>query len=219
MGIFKKIVSAVLDEVQVYSPTIAELRSDYLANEVRKEMEKERGSYYSSGSNYRSSSKKTTAKKTTSTTPKRLPKPEIPEEEKITMAEFQERTKEACEKLVKKYPDIFAVNRALESKLEIPADEEIYLEHDDTLFRNGMTGFAVTSRGIYCKENISRPQFTDFEELSSYKLTWDSARWTINVNGKKVSFLMPTSDEKTEKAHASVRTLYGKIIKDYVRVK
>lgn len=46
--------------------------------------------------------------------------------------------------------------------LKIPVGESLYLAHDDTLLASGKNGFALCSRGIYCKRLDEDPQFTDW---------------------------------------------------------
>lgn len=46
--------------------------------------------------------------------------------------------------------------------------EEIYLAHDDTLFKTGKNGFAITESGIYCRGLMeSYTNYVSFEELSN----------------------------------------------------
>ena len=43
-------------------------------------------------------------------------------------------------------------------------DDELYLVHDDTLFKSGKNGFAITSRGLYCRE---------MGESAAHFVSWD----------------------------------------------
>ena len=46
-------------------------------------------------------------------------------------------------------------------------DEEIYLAHDDTIFKNGKNGFAITVCGIYCREFMeSYTTYVSFIDLA-----------------------------------------------------
>ncbi len=42
--------------------------------------------------------------------------------------------------------------------------EDVYLIHDDTLFKSGKNGFAITSSGLYCREML---------ESTVYYVSWD----------------------------------------------
>lgn len=45
--------------------------------------------------------------------------------------------------------------------------EEVYLAHDDTIFKSGKNGFAITEYGIYCRDLMaSYTNYTTFEELA-----------------------------------------------------
>ena len=54
--------------------------------------------------------------------------------------------------------DNFETSRKIERGLGIDADEEIYLIHDDTIFKSGKNGFAITSAGLYCREMGDRSE-------------------------------------------------------------
>ena len=49
--------------------------------------------------------------------------------------------------------------------LGIKAGDDVYLIHDDTMFKSGKNGFAITDEGFLCRE---------FGDRSSHLLTWES---------------------------------------------
>lgn len=72
-----------------------------------------------------------------------------------------EYTKEKAEAFVKTFiadDIIFGYGRFRDKKaeklrrhLKIPGEDEIFLAYDDTLFRSGKNGFALSTSGIYCR--------------------------------------------------------------------
>lgn len=45
-------------------------------------------------------------------------------------------------------------------------DEDVYLIHDDTLFKSGKNGFAITEDGIYCRDLWEDAVFYDWETFA-----------------------------------------------------
>ena len=62
--------------------------------------------------------------------------------------------------------DSFRSSRKILDGLDVN-DEDVYLIHDDTLFKSGKNGFAITDRGFSCREMAERRiQFTDWDTLA-----------------------------------------------------
>lgn len=206
----------LLDEVSTLSPTLGELRWGQLQREYEREIEREK-----TNSTIRSSTpkKKTTSSSTTinrGTQKRKITEPDA--SERITQSQFQSMVKESCYKIKKKYSDLFIPSPKLERKLQIPTGEEIYLEYDDSLLRDGTYGFAVTSTGIYAKEFLGGPYYVSFQELSIYKV--QHRMNTAYVNNKLVMYIMPSEKEpEKESAGNSIVRLYNKIGKEYIKVK
>lgn len=53
----------------------------------------------------------------------------------------------------------------LRKQLSIPLNDTVYLEHDDTILKNGKNGFALTRSGVFCKSISSHPEHTTWKEL------------------------------------------------------
>ena len=49
--------------------------------------------------------------------------------------------------------------------LGIKNGDTVFLIHDDTLFHSGKNGFAITNRGLYCREIMEKTMFTDWDTL------------------------------------------------------
>lgn len=213
MGIFKNITSRILDEVCAYSPTLNEMRWDSMLRDYEREKEKE--SYATSSSKPKTTSKKTTSKKSTTSVNRGTQKKKITipnESEMINLSQFEKFVKDSCSKLRNKYSNVFEENKKLENKLNIPSSVEIYLEHDGSLTKNGGCGFAVTSIGIYSKEDFGAAKFVSYEELSIYKMAHIS--YTSYVNNKMVLYMM-----KDDTARNALIRMYNKIGNEYLKVK
>ena len=72
-------------------------------------------------------------------------------------------------------------------------DEDVYLIHDDTLFHSGKNGFAITERGIYCRDMAEKPQFFPWEEFARMEDPVDTDAH-ITCNNKLVCYFTDDSD-------------------------
>ena len=76
--------------------------------------------------------------------------------------------------------DSFRFSPKLKKGLGIPDDATVYLAHDDTLFKTGKNGFAVTDKGIYCRDMMEDTVFTSLKELSTPLVpTWENDRHSL----------------------------------------
>lgn len=77
--------------------------------------------------------------------------------------------------------------------------EEVYLAHDDTLFKTGKNGFAITEGGIYCRELMSSyTNHISFKELSEASNIYYSNSY-IYADGETIAYISGASDgEKQE---------------------
>lgn len=75
-------------------------------------------------------------------------------------------------------PKQFLVSDELIIGLGIDADD-IYLAHDDTWFKSGKNGFAITSSGIYCRNIMERESvYTTYDELKKAKEVYRKSDYT-----------------------------------------
>jgi len=69
--------------------------------------------------------------------------------------------------------DNFKSSRKVVNGLGV-GDEDVYLIHDDTMFKSGKNGFAITGSGIYCREMGGREavftSWADFAKRGEPKL-------------------------------------------------
>jgi hypothetical protein len=72
-----------------------------------------------------------------------------------------------CEKFLDD-PDVdrghYSSTRKILQGLDIKNNDDVYLIHDDTLFKSGKNGFAITYSGLYCRE---------MAEGSAHFISWD----------------------------------------------
>ena len=55
--------------------------------------------------------------------------------------------------------------------LGIDPSDEVFLIHDDTIFKSGKNGFAVTSRGLYCREMDEKSaRFFSWEDFAGKRM-------------------------------------------------
>ena len=83
---------------------------------------------------------------------------------RLSMAEFARMY--IARDLIKGHKQFKVRNEeALRQSLLIPEEDEVFLAHDDTLFKSGKNGFAMCTSGIYCRDTA--------DEVSSF-FSWDS---------------------------------------------
>lgn len=87
----------------------------------------------------------------------------------------------------------FDSSRKILKGLEIPAGEEVYLIHDDTMFHSGKNGFAITERGLYCREMGGSSQFTSWEAFGRADFPEADDSY-IKVGTKSVAYFTDDSD-------------------------
>ena len=99
--------------------------------------------------------------------------------ESSALINLHERLKELCiQFLLEQDQEEFMISDALIIGLGIEANE-IYLAQDDTLFKSGKNGFAITSSGIYCRDIMeSKAVHTTFDELRSAKQIYRKSDYT-----------------------------------------
>ena len=71
-----------------------------------------------------------------------------------------------CNEFLRVHPgSVFAVSPELLREHSVGKDEKVFLGHDDTLFHTGKNGFALTDKGIYCREMMEKTSFTSYAAL------------------------------------------------------
>ena len=107
----------------------------------------------------------------------------VPEEEKraqpgIEAGDMKGTIRACCEAFLEQIgteADSFTFTDKLRKGLRLPEDADVYLAHDDTFFKNGKNGFAITDRGFYCKELAGSTNFTSWDDLAKYpEVFWTS---------------------------------------------
>ena len=92
--------------------------------------------------------------------------------------------------------------------LGIQSDDEVYLIHDDTMFKSGKNGFAITREGIYCREMGDRTahfvSWADFGAASEPEVD-DSY---IKQGRKSVCYFTDDSDVLEGELFSLYRQLY-----------
>ena len=75
---------------------------------------------------------------------------------------------EICQNFLS-YEDLQHINTGQKDNiintLKIPSDDKVYLIHDDSWFKRGIEGFAVTSRGIYSRQARCQEVFISWKEF------------------------------------------------------
>lgn len=97
---------------------------------------------------------------------------------------------EICQNFLS-YKDLQHINTGQKdniiNKLKIPADDKIYLIHDDSWFKRGIEGFAVTRRGIYSRQARCQEVFISWKEFKEcIEITIKRSRDAILLDKKEV---------------------------------
>ena len=98
--------------------------------------------------------------------------------------------KEICQDFLS-YKDIQSINTGQKdniiSILKIPSYDIIYIIHDDSWFKRGIEGFAVTSRGIYSRQARCQEVFISWKEFKECtEITIKRSRDAILLDKKEI---------------------------------
>ena len=111
------------------------------------------------------------------------------------MAPMDEYASERCKAFLKRADQSsFASSGKILRGLTIPDGSEVYLIHDDTMFKTGKNGFAITRDGLYCREIIERSShFISWKDLAEGdELELDDSY--IRLDGMSVCYFTDDSD-------------------------
>ena len=123
----------------------------------------------------------------------------------VSSVPLPEFAREACEKFLKGVDNSYfkSTNKILRG-LGIEG-EDVYLIHDDTIFGSGKNGFAITQRGLYCR---------DFGEPTAHFVSWEDFAHDMTCVFVYYDENAPqtvTTDEGTEK-HIQWLYIIGSVI-------
>lgn len=98
--------------------------------------------------------------------------------------------REICQDFLS-YKDIQSINTGQKdniiSTLKIPSYDIIYIIHDDSWFKRGIEGFAVTSRGIYSRQARCQELFISWKEFKECtEITIKRSRDAILLDKKEI---------------------------------
>ena len=122
---------------------------------------------------------------------------------------YDEFTEEACSEFIRTVGDEdFQESDKLKATLGIDDYERVFIMHDDTLFKSGKNGFAITDYGFYCRE-MAEPEtnyfkWGDFAEAS--KPIIDGSY--IKMDGVSVAYYTGSDATREE-----LKSLYRKLRK------
>lgn len=113
----------------------------------------------------------------------------------LSMAEYAEQ---ACARFLANFDNgSFEETRKIVRGLDIADGEDIFLIHDDTFMKSGKNGFAITNRGLYCRELGEGATFTDWQTFALFSdlILEDSY---IKCANKSVCYFTDDSDLQPE---------------------
>lgn len=122
---------------------------------------------------------------------------EVPADDYVDdgMAPMDEYASERCKAFLKRADQSsFASSGKILRGLAIPDGSEVYLIHDDTMFKTGKNGFAITNDGLYCREFAEKTiNFVNWKGLAECEeLTCEDCY--IRVDGISVCYFTDDSD-------------------------
>ena len=112
-----------------------------------------------------------------------------------SMAPMNEFAHECCKAFLKHADrSHFVSSGKIIRGLGIPESNEVYLIHDDTMFKSGKNGFAITHDGLYCREIIERSShFVSWKELADAE-TLELDDSYIRLDGTSVCYFTDDDD-------------------------
>lgn len=82
-----------------------------------------------------------------------------------------------------------AASEKLKKGLNISNDVFIYFAHDDSVFKNGKNGFAITNQGFFVREMFKKPVFYSNDSLISAEHTYTVASGNVLVDDKTLFYI------------------------------
>lgn len=111
--------------------------------------------------------------------------------------------KEICEKFLsyeanQKVNNVQIDHSELMKNLQIYQNHNIYILHDDTWRKNGLSGFAVTDQGIYAKALFRNAKFTPWKEFQKCELIYIFDDSELSAGKNCIAFLSGDRDTLLE---------------------
>lgn len=90
------------------------------------------------------------------------------EEEESSSLSMVDYAAEVCEEFAAEYGDSgsFRSSPKILRGLGVADGEDVFLIHDDTFMKSGKNGFAITERGLYCRELAEGATFHDWSSFA-----------------------------------------------------
>ena len=102
----------------------------------------------------------------------------------------------------------YRITEKLRKGLSIPEDETIYLGYDFSLFKNGKNGFAITSRGLYCRTMLTPAFMITYEEYAKVSnIKWNDGESNVSIlaDGNPVTYGAVNVDEQLLKLYRDIQ--------------
>jgi hypothetical protein len=115
----------------------------------------------------------------------------------LPLAEY---ARKKCQDFLEDRPDAkeyFTNTPKIVRGLDIPSGEDVYLIHDDTLFKSGKNGFAITERGIYCRPMGEAVLFYSWDKFSSMAKPELQDSYVV-CKGRRICYFTGSDDMKEE---------------------
>ena len=108
---------------------------------------------------------------------------------------LQQFVQEQCKEFLKKVNESeFEVTDKCKRGLNVPFSDQVYLMHDDTLFKNGKNGFAITDKGFYCRELMESANFVSWEDFAQLDVPRALDGTFIKCGGKSICYFTGGND-------------------------
>lgn len=135
---------------------------------------------------------------------KRSRKERWEQESETLTAKAAEVAKRFCDSFLATH-DSHYFQRSMSDKLKrglgIPQikDSEVYLAHDDTIFKTGKNGYAITKQGIYFRDMLKKAECLSYKELAEidyiYRDFADDDGLMIHADGYVIPITIPNDDD------------------------
>ena len=90
--------------------------------------------------------------------------------------------------------------------LGIRDGDTVYLIHDDTMFKSGKNGFAITNRGVYCRGLYEAADFLDWDSFAKLEEPKKESGGYITCGSRKVGYYTGNNDVQSD-----LLTLYQRL--------
>ena len=136
----------------------------------------------------------------------------VSDTDNVEVSEYATEIEKCCKEFLEEVgssANSFVVSDKLRRGLGIRTEERGLIGYDFTILGSGKNGFAITERGLYCREMMSSAYFMSFKDFSkTAELSWkDDTHAQILADGKAITYGAATHYEPLMRLYRHIHSV------------